>query len=94
MEGNGTETKYMLNSATCVQKRLSPLKKALQSQNMTLPRHTAMVQFISTRNTVQFSKDITFFLNNEEVKKIYLLFNQNSFQAIRRIKSRSNGELC
>lgn len=46
MEGNGTETKYMLNSAICVQKRPSPLKKALQSQNMTLPRNGAMVQFI------------------------------------------------
>lgn len=49
MEGNGTETKYMLNSAICVQKRPWPLKKALQSQNMTLLRNSAMVQFISQR---------------------------------------------
>lgn len=67
MEGNGTETKYMLNSAICVQKRPSPLKKkkALQSQNMTLPRNGAMVQFYFVQGnycTVSFSEDGGVFL--------------------------------
>lgn len=38
MEGNGTQTKYMHNSAISGQRRPSPVKNAMQSeQNMTLP---------------------------------------------------------
>lgn len=44
MEGNGTETKYMLNSAICGQNRPSPLKGPMQSENMTLPRKTLLLR--------------------------------------------------
>lgn len=38
MEGNGTETKYMLNSAICVQKRPSPLKGIAVTKHDAAPK--------------------------------------------------------
>lgn len=51
MEGNGTETKYMLNSAIYGQNRPSPETEPMQSENMT--RTSAAGAFYSCKENHQ-----------------------------------------
>lgn len=66
MEGNGTETKYMLNSAICVQKRPSPLKKkgiAVTKHDAAPKRCYGAIYFVQGNYcTVSFSEDGGVFL--------------------------------
>lgn len=52
MEGNGTETKYMLNSAICVQKRPWPLEK--KKKGIAVTKHDAAPK--QCHGAIYFSK--------------------------------------
>lgn len=54
MEGNGTETKIYAQQRHLRPETPIASMKALQSQNMTLPRNSAMVQFISARKVLYY----------------------------------------